>query len=73
MVTPNFDIKLPTPSVWLAIGIAFSYFSHVGWWALAYIAIFFTLLTKGNWLIFWFILSFILLGLGIWKMGWIFF
>jgi len=73
MVTPNFNIKLSPPYLFLFIGIIFSYFSHVGWWALTSLAFFFGLLTERDWSTFWFIVSAILLGLSIWKMGWVFF
>ena len=73
MFTPNLNVKLSVPIIVLGVGIAFSYFTHVGWWALLGITVFFGLLTESKWSDFWFIISAILLGLSIWKMGWVYF
>lgn len=73
MGMPNIEAKLSQPIVILGDYIAMSYFSHVGWWALAGISLIVGLLTESNWLKFWFTLSVIFFILSIWKMGWVYF
>ena len=73
MFPPNIDVKLTPALVVAASGFVFSYFTNIGWWAVATISIALTAVVKSNWAFLWAILSAVSIVLGIWKIGWLFF
>ena len=74
MVNPNINFNFPASTFIFISAIALSYFSHVGWWALAGLAYFLYSKIPND------ILSYIVLSIGgvffvigILNMGWVFF
>jgi len=72
MISPNLDVKLSAATLFFFVGIAISYFSHIGWWSLAGIFYLASAQKLGWMTIIFFILSILFLALGIWRIGWVF-